>query len=226
MPVRQDSIEAQVYPALTAAFGRTVSPGRWGTYRKASGYRDDMAMRLYLWNAALGQSFHFPLQAVEVALRNVSSDVLTDRFGRDWAQDQNCRAVLGPKRGDEIDKAVTRLANKYGGQPLTEHVVASLTLGFWVALLHARYHRSIWAGYEGDAFPNLRPHEGISAVYAAAGDVQSLRNRIFHHEPLIGRNLSGDYGTILKLLGWMCDETRDWTRKYSSVPVVIRMRPR
>ena len=32
--------------------------------------------RLYLWNAAVGQSFHFPLQTAEVALRNVIHQAL------------------------------------------------------------------------------------------------------------------------------------------------------
>jgi len=226
MPVRQDTIVAEVSAALTAAFGRTISPNRWNTYKRASGYRDELAHRLYLWNTALGQSFHFPLQTTEVALRNVSNDVLIDRYGVDWARDLHCRAALGPKRSDEIDKTVTRLANKYGTQPLTDQIVASLTFGFWAPILHSKYHSSIWAGYEADAFPNLGALESMQDIGNAATEVQNLRNRIVHHEPLIGRNLSGDYGTILKLLGWICIETREWMRKYSSVPVVIRMRPK
>jgi hypothetical protein len=226
MPLRQDTIAAQVTAPLRTAFERTVSLTRWSTYLKASGYRQDLALRLNLWNAAVGQSFHFPLQTVEVALRNVSNAVLCDRFGADWARDQDCRAVLGSRRSAEIEKTITRLTNKYGPDPLTDQIVASLTLGFWAALLHSRYHGPVWAGYEADAFPNLGPHEELRAVGTVASDVQNLRNRIFHHEPLIGRDLSGDYGRIIKLLGWICAETRDWMRKYASDPVVIRMRPK
>lgn len=55
--------------------------------------------------------------------------------------------------------------------------------------------------------------------------IQDLHNRIFHQEPLIGRNLTADYAAILRMLGWICKDTRAWVRRYSSVPRVIRMRP-
>ncbi len=226
MPIRQDIIAAEVTAPLIAAFERTISPNRWQTYLKAAGYKQELALRLYLWNAAIGQSFHFPLQVAEIALRNVSNNVLCDRFGVDWPRDQGFRAALGPRHSSDIEKAITRLANKYGSQPITDQIVASLTLGFWAALVHSRYHTAIWAGYESDALPNLAPLEGMADVSVAVSEIQTLRNRIFHHEPLIGRNLSGDYGHILKLLGWICGQTKVWMRTHSSVPVVIRMRPR
>lgn len=213
--------------ALTAAFARTLSNDRWRTYQIASGFNDDLAHRLYLWNAAMGQSFHFPLQSVEVALRNVTHQALTAEFGVDWPLNQACRAALGAYQLGDIAKAEQRHRRKYGHNPTTPQLVASLSLGFWITILRNRaFNGTLWANQLQAAFPGLTATENLASIGRAGTDIQDLRNRIFHQEPLIGHNLTADYGAIMRMLGWICTETRDWTRQHSSVPRVLRERPR
>jgi hypothetical protein len=226
VPLRQENIEAEVTPELTRAFERTVSPERWRTYKLAAGFHEETALRLYLWNAAIGQSFHFPLQSTEVALRNVVHASLAALYGPNWAHDPNCRHMLGPQLGDDLVKTERRHHNRYSAQPTTPQMVASLSLGFWVALIRQGFHGSIWASQTANAFPHLVNGDDMMDVSRTGTAIQDLRNRIFHQEPLIGHNLSQDYGDILKMLGWICPETREWVRSHSSVPKVIRERPR
>lgn len=226
MPLRQVPIIERVTPALTAAFQRTISPERWRTYRFAAGFRDQQAHELYLWNAAIGQSFHFPLQASEVALRNVTHAALSAQYGANWCFDNACRAMLGPRMVDDLNKADRRFQKKYTAAPTTAQLLASLSLGFWVSILRKPYQTAIWVQHAPNAFPNLAAGEIINDVSKTGTAIQDLRNRIFHQEPLIGRNLSQDYGNILALLGWICADTRNWVRQHSSVPRVIRERPR
>ena len=210
-----------------AAFGRTLSLDRWRTYQIAAGFNDDLAHRLYLWNAAIGQSFHFPLQSVEVALRNVVHQALTAEYGVDWPKDHACQAGLGQYLLADIAKAEQRHRRKYGRLPTTPQLVASLSLGFWVTILRARaFNGSLWANHLRVAFPGLGAQEGLREIGQTGTTIQDLRNRIFHQEPLIGHNLTAEYGAILKMLGWICAETREWTRQHSSVPRVLRERPR
>lgn len=226
MPLRQDPIVAVITPGLTAAFQRTVSPERWRTYRFAAGFNEQKSHNLYLWNVAIGQSFHFPLQAVEVALRNVTHAALTALYGGNWCFDNACRAMLGQRLVDDLDKAEQRFTKKYTKAPTTPQLLASLSLGFWVSLLRKPYHNAIWAAHANAAFPNLPAGASMTEVSNTGTHIQDLRNRIFHQEPLIGHNLSQDYAHVLKMLGWICDETREWVRRHSSVPKVIRERPR
>ena len=95
-----------------------------------------------------------------------------------------------------------------------------------VSLLRRHYNRSIWATQTVTAFPYLKATESIVDVSRTATTIQDLRNRIFHQEPLIGQNLSLEYAAVLRMLGWICPEMREWVRKLSSVPRVIRERPR
>lgn len=224
MPIRQDQIPDPIAPALRSAFDRTVTADRWRTYQIAAGFDEDRAHRLYLWNAAVGQGFHFPMQAVEVALRNVIHQALTTNYGPDWWEASNFRAVVKRAPQDDIQKAVRRYRRKYGTDPTTAQIVASLSLGFWIILLARDYNVSLWNDHARTTFPHLSAEETMSAVSQTGRTIQDLRNRIFHQEPLIGRNLTADYAAILRMLGWICQDTRAWVRRYSSVPRVIRMR--
>lgn len=224
MPIRQDPIAGELSPKLKAAFARTVPLPRWQTYVIAAGGDENRALRLYLWNAAIGQSFHFPLQTVEVALRNALNASLVVLFGPDWPQNAPCRTHLGQKRCEEIDKAETRLFNKYGTAPNTDQLVASLMFGFWAAITHPKYNR-IWPARRFAVLPNLPGALSIDDASATADKVQDLRNRIFHQELLIGRDLLADFKNIDDLLGWICPQTNVWMRKNSSVAAVIRQRP-
>jgi len=226
MPIRQASTTDPLTPALLDAFERTISIERWRTYQRAAGFNDELANRLYLWNASVGQSFHFPLQTAEVALRNVSHRALGAIFGENWATDSACRNQLNPKHADDIVKAERRHFRIYGGSASTPQLVASLSLGFWVSLLRKDYTTRIWTTQLMSAFPHLEPGEGIHDVRKTATIIQDLRNRIFHQESLLGHDLSSDYAAISRMLGWICPNTRDWMRRYSSVPKVIRERPR
>ncbi|NBW76173.1 MAG: hypothetical protein EBR34_10270 [Sphingomonadaceae bacterium] len=226
MPLRQANTSYVVTPALTAAFARSVSIERWRTYEIAAGFNQDLAHRLYLWNAAIGQSFHFPLQTVEVALRNVVHHALTNLYGAQWVSEPACRAVLKSKQVEDIIKAERRHYSIHSKVASTPQIVASLSLGFWAAMLHRSYNRTVWGTETAQAFPSLTAGKSIADIGQAVRRIQDLRNRIFHQEPLIGHNLTAEYGDILFVLGAICLETRDWMRAHSSVPVVMRMRPK
>ncbi|MBU6265969.1 MAG: Abi family protein [Sphingomonadales bacterium] len=205
---------------------RAISPERWKTYQIAAGFNEATAHKLYLWNAAVGQSFHFPLQTVEVALRNVIHQALVAIYGANWTSSPACRSSLLPDKVNDITKAETRHYRIYAAAASTPQIVASLSLGFWVSLLRRHYNRSIWATQTATAFPHLKATETIVDVSRTATTIQDLRNRIFHQEPLIGQDLSREYAAVLRMLGWICPEMREWVRKLSSVPRVIRERPR
>jgi hypothetical protein len=74
-PVQQPLNKAEIAAILVA-----ISPDRFLTYLKASGHDVNRALRLYLWNARIGEGFHIPIQAVEVALRNSVNTALSNVY--------------------------------------------------------------------------------------------------------------------------------------------------
>lgn len=207
-----------------SALDGTVSSARLGPYMKSAGFNSDRAIKLYLWNVAIGQSFHFPLQAFEVAFRNSVSGALVNEFGAIWWRPANAKKFLSARSLEEVQKTHKRLRNK-GIKPNADDMVAGLSFGFWVSLLAARYKPVIWSKRLAEAFPNMPNGTTQKIVYEQSNGALNLRNRIFHHEPLISQNLSAEYADLMRLLTWLCPETQKWVKANCSVPTVMRLKP-
>ena len=158
------------------ALSEIISPLRLGTYLNASGHDADRALRLYLWNAKIGEAFHIPIQSVEVGLRNRVSDGLTIAFGAEWWQDKQFQRLAGARRCDDIEMVWRRLDRKgktmAGGQ-----VVAGLSFGFWVDVLDKRFFPAIWSVHLADAFPHIPGDVDHGVLRTETRKVADLRNK-------------------------------------------------
>lgn len=121
-----------------------LSDERVGTYLKAAGHDPHRALALYLWNVKVGEAFHTLIQAVEVGLRNRIAAAFRTVYGPDWWLNPKFRAACRGDRVRDLDLVVDRVTKK--GRTVTIcQVVAGLSLGFWVALLQARYNPGVWS---------------------------------------------------------------------------------
>lgn len=203
---------------------QTLSADRFDTYLKAAGHDQDRAIRLYIWNAQIGASFHVPIQAVEVALRNTINHALMAKFGAVWWKEPSFTRLFDRERHTDMDMVVRRIQRK--GLPLiTAQIVAGLSFGFWVGLLQPKYNPDLWSSHLRVAFPHLPPNETRGTLFKYAGDVATLRNRISHHEPIFKRDLLLDFGELMKLLAWICPDTGAWIRPHCHAPALMRVKP-
>ncbi|MGJ0394185.1 MAG: hypothetical protein ACR650_15805 [Methylocystis sp.] len=204
---------------------QTLSQGRFSTYLTAAGYNQERAVRLYLWNAHVGEAFHTPIQTAEVSLRNSVNNALAAAFGPDWWSAPTFLRELDRERKADLDLAIRRINNR-GIALITDQVVAGLSLGFWVGMLQPRYNPPIWSSKLRSSFPNLPPTETRDSLFQAAKNTAILRNRISHHEPIFKRDLLKDYAQMMKLISWICPTTHDWIRPHCRVPELMRQKPR
>ncbi len=203
---------------------QTLSAERFGTYLTAAGHDRERAQKLYLWNAHMGEAFHTPIQAVEVALRNGINKALIIKYGKDWWRNQALLKILDIEREFDLTTVQKRIRNR--NLPLINgQIVAGLSFGFWVGMLRKRYNPDIWSSHLRVSFPNLPPTENRDSLLRAASLVALLRNRISHHEPIFKRNVSADYADMMALLNWICPATHDWIRPHCQTPIVIRRKP-
>lgn len=178
----------------------TLSIERIDTYLKATGHDPERALKLYLWNAQVGATFHIPIQTVEVALRNSINRALVAKFGTNWWQNPDFTRLLDRERRSDMEMVQRRIESK--GLPLiTAQIVAGLSFGFWVGMLKPAMNPDLWSSQLRNAFPHLPANETRTTLFKYAGDVANLRNRISHHEPIFKRDLSKDFSELMKLLG-------------------------
>lgn len=206
------------------ALAEIISPLRLGTYLNAAGHDADRALRLYLWNAKIGESFHLPIQAVEVGLRNRVSDGLAAEFGHQWWSEPAYLRLIGAKREGDIEEVKRRLG-KQNKKVETGQIIAGLSFGFWVAMLDGAYNPRVWSKHLYAAFPHLPPAVTRQYLRNETREVNDLRNRLWHHEPVFRRNLNGDYSRCIKLVGWLCPTKVAWIKPHCRFPQVMREKP-
>ena len=206
------------------ALAQIISPLRLGTYLNAAGHDADRALQMYLWNARIGEAFHIPIQSVEVGFRNRTSDGLAAAFGPNWWESAAFAAAVEQRRLDDIEMVKRRLLSK-GKTIATGQIIAGLSFGFWVAMLEKRYHPRIWSGQLRIAFPHLPPNINHKTLHGEVGQIADLRNRIWHHEPIFYRNLTGDYARCLRILNWLCPNKAAWIKHHCRIMQVARERP-
>jgi hypothetical protein len=214
-PVNEDEL---------AAILAAISSDRFNTYLQAAGYDRLRALRLYLWNARLGEAFHTPIQAVEVALRNAVNIALSNVYTPHWWDCKGLFDLLDEERKGDLVMVLKRIRNRKL-ELCTGQVVAGLSFGFWVGMLDGRYNPPIWGGQLRKAFPSFPADRGRKSLHLRVRNVATLRNRISHHEPLIGRDSLADFSNLMTLLEWICPAKALWIKPYCRVPEIVRQRP-
>lgn len=207
-----------------ATIAAALSPERLAPYLNATGGDLTEAVRLYEWNLAVSGALYEALGILEVVLRNALSTQLTAHHGTlagQWYDDP--LEVLSDLAHEDI-AAARRRVRKLRRPETPGRVVAELTFGFWKFLLAKRYEATLWTGYLRHAFPNLQPQSRV-AVYRALDELHTVRNRIAHHEPIHGRDLTADTLTIYRLLDWISHDVRAWAVTLSRLKPVIATRP-
>jgi len=207
---------------------RALSSDRMSTYHAICGDNHFEILELYNWNIEISAAFYWPLQAVEVGLRNSLHQSLSQKFGDAWYDSGRLTLVSDARR--QIKQVKSRL--RQDGKPVVpSRVVAELTFGFWEKLLGPgdpsdpilRYEMTLWRTCLYKAFPHARLKR--TQAHKPFEYLRTLRNRIAHHEPIFNRHLRADYDSTLRVLSWMTPEGRAWTEHHTRVPKLLDQRP-
>lgn len=170
------------------------------------------ALKLYEKNTAYCEALYTVMQGFEVTFRNAIHNRLSADLGSEWWFEQF--AFLDVER-EAIVRAKVTIERK--PQKVTaDRVVAELTFGFWVRLFSGDYADTMW----GPSLKHIVPsgfERGI--VYARFKDLKTLRNRIAHHNRIIGRhNVTAKqlYEQTMETIGWLDRTVHDWVAETNS----------
>jgi hypothetical protein len=182
---------------------RAISHERLNSYRQRGSNSDYAELFAhYAWNMALSESLYTPLQCLEVSLRNSIHDAATAYFKTDTWLD--LPGILYPPEFNKVrDAKDTLLKNK---KPLDAgRIIPELTFGFWTSLFDVRYEKILWPWLLKPVVPNMPRHIRIRKnLSKRLNRVRTLRNRIFHHEPIWHwRDLQDQHIETLEAISWV-----------------------
>ncbi|KER01963.1 Abi family protein [Photorhabdus temperata] len=192
----------------------SLSNQRFSTYQNQvmGGTTPEQCLGLYLWNKQLASTFLPVIQIIEVSLRNAIYQSWIKHAKEEI--ERTFSPYLWPEKKQAIDTlwfktAMTAQNNKIAnrniitaenqlrkeGKPLTpENYIAKLTLGFWVSLVDKKFdiqqqsYLSLWPHLRGRVFPYARTQKetplSINSIGNELKEINNLRNRLSHHEPL------------------------------------------
>lgn len=204
---------------------QTLSPDRLGTYLMAVGFDEAKALKLYIWNAFIGDAFHLPIQAGEVALRNWINCALHNCFGEEWWREREFLALTGHEREADLEAAKRRIHNR-NSTLCTGQIVANLSFGFWTGLLAPRYNPQIWSRELRVVFPHLPAGVNRYDLANRAQRVNLLRNRIWHHEPVFKMDILKEFSATMEFVEWICPAKLKFIKPHCRVPALMRLKPR
>lgn len=193
-----------------------MSQPRMSRYVAACGGNTKKAMTLYRLNLRLSQELFTVVSCLEVALRNAIDRHYTTSKGADWLRDSALPGGMFNNR--HCGKTPYIISQASRGLSVYSHskLLAEMDFGFW------RYTFARHQYYSGGqnllsifpAKPRSTPsvHYDNNYVFGELEKINSLRNRMAHHEPvcfLIGHPVKNTvyarqhYNLILQLFQWM-----------------------
>lgn len=203
-----------------------LKPPRLGRYMDRPGYDRDRAVAIYLWNCELSESFHFPLHIAEVVCRNSIQTGLRVRFKNPWFEQVEFTRLLDRRQADHLSTVVGEERTQHDKKLSDDHVVSSLTFGFWEHLTTKRFDRTLWLRGIKHNFPNaFKNGLVIHDVNEQIRRVRQWRNRIAHHRAIFDKDPARKFEAALTLIEWSCADTANWVRELSSVPALLARGP-
>ena len=177
-----------------------LSASRFNIYLAKTGNDFDKAYRLYKVNIELSEAFYPILAVLEVSLRNAINERLTAYFSDTFWFKNNLPVEFLP--------FVSEATQKIAAQRKTvtaDRIIAELNFGFWNRLFNRHYTGLLWKPLR-IIFQNMPKHlRQRDTIADALYRIRTLRNRIYHYEPIFGnlQDIENQYNEMLTFLTWL-----------------------
>ena len=163
---------------------RYISEARFGKYKNLDEYEE---------NLFFSKNSYIPLSVLEVALRNAIDNLLTQKVGEQWHEDNS---FLTKDSQFKVQQAKEML-QKRRESTSREKIIAELSFGFWVNLFKKPYDKKLRIKDLKKVFPNLPSKQeklmNREVIYRELNHIRNFRNRVFHYEKVINKN---NYNTV------------------------------
>lgn len=186
------------------AFEQLISIERFLRYQAATGYDNRKAMTLYRYNLRLSQEMFSMISMFEIILRNKIDQVLAQP---DWLHHavQN-GGIFDNPQCIKTKKIIDEKYQKLNRDGIYSHgkLIAELNFGLWTNLYQPNQYNAIFnlgkdinqIAMLASVLPLMRFDSKSSKrekIHKILGEINKIRNRIAHHEPICFNRRLGKY---------------------------------
>ncbi len=194
-----------------------MTSARMGRYSLACGGNTRKAMTLYRKNLQLSQELFTVISCFEIALRNSIDAHYTSTLGLDWLKNGSSpKGIFDNSKCRFTQTSINNAVNKLESSYTHFKLVAELGFGFWRYMFAPNQFticgRTLLRIFSGKPKSTPTIQYNHTFVFNQLADLNDLRNRIAHHEPICfvpGKALKSTtyarqhYNLILQLFQWM-----------------------
>ncbi len=176
-----------------------LSSPRFNVYLAKTNNDFDKAYRLYKVNIELSEAFYPILSVLEVSLRNSVNETLKLHFNDPYWFKNSLPVEFLPFVSEATQKLTAQRKSI-----TADRIIAELNFGFWNRLFNRHYTGLLWKPLRlifQNTPKHLRQRDTIAdALYR----IRTLRNRIYHYEPIFGnlQDIENQYNEMLTFLTW------------------------
>jgi hypothetical protein len=167
-------------------FEALISPQRLYRYKAACHNNTRKTLSLYRANIRMSQAFLAVLGIFEVVLRNKIDRHYKVQFAAtpDWLVSSTLPGGFLTYNGcqNSLNK-ISRTYSDLGANYTHDKLLAELSFGFWKFMFAGRQFQAGGSTLLA-ILPNLPPHRNQNFVYQKLDRINSIRNRVAHHEPI------------------------------------------
>lgn len=199
-----------------------LSTPRMSRYLKGHQGNQDHAAQAYVHNMRIAESLVSIFHVLEVALRNaVQREMVREYQREDWFEEFD-----GSTNGDlassyqKVAEARTSL-RKRGVTASADDITAELSFGFWTSLFNRK------------AFPDVskplmrvfhyapKNSKKADVIRSRLNNARDLRNRCFHHEPLLWQPIYELHRDITEIVQWIDPGLCAWLKAHDRLPSAV-----
>lgn len=177
-----------------------LSTPRFNVYLAKTNSDFDKAYRLYKANIELSEAFYPILSVLEISLRNAIHGTLKNHFQDEYWFKNKLPVKFLPFISEATQKLTAQRKNI-----TADRIIAELNFGFWNRLFNRNYTALLWKPLRL-IFKNTPKHlRQRDTIADALFRIRTLRNRIYHYEPIFGnlQDIENLYNEMLNFLTWL-----------------------
>ena len=189
-------------------------------------------MELYKANIMVSKELFVIIGMLEIALRNAIDTHYSQIFNGspDWILQQSKPTGFLGQKGSEKSLEKAEISIRALGKRYThDKLVAELSFGFWRYLFASKQYQFAGSSLL-NIFPNRPKRTPQKDIFKKLGDINAIRNRIAHHEPIcfgVENSISSKYAEekyheILELLQWMNYSTLELLQGIDNVEIKLK----